>query len=253
MPKVIIGASHALNCAQALGTFHANWEQACTDLIPIDGFDGQRHYFIYQTPQTPFLGFRRTAGAQPQPVIGPLFQRLRAFNRPDVELVLLVGGNEHSAAAFCEHDVPWDFHLTGDEELDPSRQVLALSAVRRLLQLQMWMVEASLSVITREFTHTRRSYVCPPPPIPSLDHIKKNPEVFDFERHPVAPARFRMKVYRVFVALLEQICRERSIAFLPPPAEACDADGFLIEAMWAGCTHAQPSFYSSLFRAVEAA
>jgi hypothetical protein len=245
MPKLIIGASHSLNLAQAIGTFEADWQQACTAPIPIEGFDGQQHHLIFLTPKTRFIDFER-AGDQLRPVYSDMIHAARRFNRPDVDVLFLVGGNEHNDLCFCEHPVPWDFHLPGVDTLDPSRQVLPLSLIERLLRERLDRVAATLYFLGREFNLARRHCICPPPPIPSSEHIIGHPEVFDFSRQRLAPAHLRLKVYRVYVALLQGICNGLDIRFVPVPAEAQDAEGYLVERHWYGCTHADATYYEPL-------
>ena len=73
-----------------------------------------------------------------------------------------------------------------------------------------------------------------------------HPEVFDFSRQRLAPAHLRLKVYRVYVALLQGICNGLDIRFVPVPAEAQDAEGYLVERHWHGCTHADSTYYEPL-------
>jgi len=85
-----------------------------------------------------------------------------------------------------------------------------------------------------------------PPPIPSVAHIEAYADAAFaglVTERGVSPAAFRYKFWRLQSLLYRLSCQRLGVAFLPVPAELCDAEGMLVEAAWGhDATHANTLF-----------
>lgn len=59
-----------------------------------------------------------------------------------------------------------------------------------------------------------------------------------FDQYGFRPDAFRMKVWRVCMRAVQDICAEHDVTYLPPPPQAVDADGFLLPSMVSDFVHA---------------
>lgn len=102
--------------------------------------------------------------------------------------------------------------------------------------------------LLKKILSSKPFFVLPaPPPIRSEEHIYGHPEIFDFNKHRLQPALFRLKLHTAFVEAQSQIAKAVNGQMLMPPAWALDSEGFLAEDFWFGCTHASPNYYKKLF------
>jgi hypothetical protein len=163
-----------------------------------------------------------------------------------VDLVVsCLGGNAHSVLGLLNHPTrPWDFVLDLEPNipLDPGREVVACELVRAALKARMTaglrLFSALRALIQAPFAHCES-----PPPVPSESHIKAHPGLFrdKIEKRGVAPASFRLKLWKLQSDVYREFCRSHDIAFLPVPPEVIDAAGLMTKNAWAADpTHGNP-------------
>lgn len=244
--NLILGSSHALSLAGAVGACHATWQEASADLVPIESARGSDTQLLFTTNKPGFMELKGDVQGRVTPRFGPLMDKVRAYDRLDATVVFAIGGNEHNIRFLCSDPRPFDFHHAAVPGIDPSRQVLPAREVRLMLTGLLARTMSVTRLLAAELPRARRFYLPPPPPIPSEDHIRKTPEIFDFARTGVEDARVRLKLYRLYLEILEPFCAEQGLVFLAPPPEKLDAAGFLAEPYWNGSTHATAAYYDGL-------
>jgi len=245
---LIIGSSHALFMAQALGHFEADWTQASQGALTLqDTGCSDTWKLLFLTPKTQFLVFRQgPKGIEPL-VNEVLLREVAPFNAPESKVVCLIGGNEHNARFMMAQPRPFDVHHPGGPALQPGRQVVPRAVIRQLLQEGMVTTQLTLKTLAGLFPRAQRFVVAPPPPIASEAQIRSHPEIFDFARYGVEDPSVRLKVYEIMLDLLTGMATEAGYQFMPPPAENRDAQGFLTEPYWNISTHAQPAYYAPVW------
>ena len=140
--------------------------------------------------------------------------------------VSCMGGNAHSVFGLLNHPEPYDFVADG-LPLVQGRQVVPRSVVKASLKEQM---EDGLKVFAalRSFIDKPMFHCQSPPPLPE-SHIRIYPGVFAerLDRFGVAPASFRLKLWKLQSEIYREFCAAHDIEFLPVPAECVDPDGLL--------------------------
>ncbi len=247
--NLIIGSSHALVLAEAVGAFQATWQEASRDLIRIEAPGEAETWLLFTThrPQVTSPQLIRREG-ETEVSFGPLMKRVRAFNRPDAQVVFGIGGNEHNINFLTAHPRPFDFVHPAVPSLDPRRQILPLADMRTIVAGLLRGTLSTTRLLAGQLGKAQRYYLAPPPPNPSEAYVRSHPAVFDFTETGVEDATVRLKLYELYLELVADFCREESLTFLPPPPGTRDAKGFLIEALWNGATHAAPAYYDSVVR-----
>lgn len=241
MKTVFFGASHAFMMAQGLGTFSAKWEDVVDGPLPIADAGGECvGYLMLSSPRSELFDIS-AAGVR---IAARHATRLAALDSPDNRCFLLIGGNEHNSLFMCTHDVPFDFHDDRHpDRIRHDRQIVPGATIRARLKTSLQPVAVLLRTAGAGLPAMRKYVVAPPPPIPSDEHIKGLPEAFDFERRTLEDPWIRLKVYRLYIEELAQVCAALGLELLLPPAHCVDEDGFLAEPFWSHSTHAKPSYY----------
>lgn len=241
--NLIIGSSHALCLARRLGKVNASsWQEASLDVLSIDA-DTQ---LLFATNRPSFLELTRDAQGRIGATFGPLMEKVRAFNREDAKVVLSLGGNEHNIRFLQAAPKPFDFYHPSYPPTDPTRQILPTREMRAVLASLLERTLVVTRLIAAELPKARRFYLPPPPPIPSEDHIRKSPEIFDFSACGVEDAGVRLKIYNLYIEKVSAFCQANGLEFIAPVAENRDRDGFLREPFWEGNTHANADYYRAV-------
>jgi hypothetical protein len=188
--------------------------------------------------------------------LGEACERVRAL-RSDALVVCAFGGNQHSVLSLVQHPRPFDFALPGEPfSLKPGAELIPFHAVRMLLA----------ESVTSEFQNvTALQKVAPgpviqlPPPPPKADaaHILRSMETYFIEkgltRYGVTDAAIRLKVWRVQVMLLRELCIRAGVIYLPNPPEALTPEGFLAPDFYAkDATHANRLYGQSVLNQIAA-
>ena len=108
----------------------------------------------------------------------------------------------------------------------------------------------STQALARELPKARKLYLSIPPPIPSEEHIRKFPEIFDFKTHGIEDPVIRLKIHRVQMQLMRDLCAASGIAYVDTSPGKTDDQGYLQEAYWDGCTHASVDYYRDIVDAL---
>jgi hypothetical protein len=243
--NLIIGSSHVMKLALAFGELRATWEEAA-DLVELTAADGRKASLLYTTSRPHFLAFRNGEKGQIIAEFSPFIEKVRQFDREECKVVLGIGGNEHNIRFLYADPKPFDFVLPGSPAIEPGRQIIPLSVMRETLRSMLERTLLVTRLIAAQAPRAQRFYLAPPPPIPSDAQMRSDPEIFDFERHEIERASVRLKIYRIYLEIIEAFCAETGLTYLPPRAEHCDEQGFLAEPFWFRTTHATPEYYSGI-------
>jgi hypothetical protein len=172
-------------------------------------------------------------------------------------MVMSIAGNHHNQIGLLNHPRKFDFvlpsapdlPLLGDHEVVPAAFIEATLASRLAYALRL------LATLART-AQCRVVHLQSPPPNPSAEHIARHPdEMFKdaVEQYGVAPASVRLKLWKLHSALFRKACDELGIPFVPPPPEAVDPSGFLVERAWGrDATHASDWYGELVISQVEA-
>jgi hypothetical protein len=240
--NLIIGSSHSLGLASHVGAFTATREEASRDLVRIASVGAVETWLLFSTHRPDFIEFRQEAEGL-KAVLRPPVDKIRTFNTPGSKVIFAIGGNEHNIRFLRARAQPFDFVHPSVPEIDPARQIVPLRDMTDLLRAAMAPAMMVTRVLVSQLSQASRFCLAPPPPIPSEAQIMGQPEVFDFSACGVENRFVRLKIYNLYVEILEGFASELGLTFLAPRAEARDAAGFLKQEFWAGSTHAIPEYY----------
>lgn len=244
--NLIIGSSHALQLAQAIGEFHASMDDAKSDVVEIASANGRKTSLIFTHDRPHFLELQRSPQGKLIAKFSPFIDKIRQFNREECKVVFYIGGNEHNIYFMYANPKPFDFVHPSFPTVEAGRQIIPLSVMRETLRSKLERALLVTRLIAGQVPQAQRFYVAPPPPIPSEEHIRGTPEVFDFGQQGIERASVRLKLYQLYLEIVAAFCAEAGLTYLAPPAEHRDEQNFLKEAFWAGCTHASPDYYRGL-------
>lgn len=172
------------------------------------------------------------------------------------DLVFLsIYGNAHSVLGLVEPPVPVDFHHPVLQlPIVKGAAVVPLHIIRQIFEDTMYGVKAHFAYL-RELLDRPLVQCQPPPPKSSESHVRSRPGAFRerLKELRVAAPSLRLKMWQVQSDVLQEMCKETGVAFLPCPQTALDAAGFLAEKMWArDATHANPEYGSLVLRQLAA-
>ena len=169
----------------------------------------------------------------------------------------VVGGNVHNILALMRHPRPFDFLLPDDrgpprdEDAELIPEALVRATLRARLAPDFARVRA-LKTIAGPFLHIES-----PPPVRDETFIAERAEgVFrDRAGTDIAAAGpgLRWRMWRLSSHLLREAIEDLGCAYLPAPAAARNADGFLRLDFAADPTHGNEAYGELLIRAIEAA
>jgi hypothetical protein len=216
----------------ALGQSHLNaWVAAARELIRAGRFPKDLGIAFIQL-RNPAYQPNLVAETQLNPALRNAIER--AAEGADF-LFSTIGGNGHSVLGLINHPRPYDFVLDIDPAipLDPAKEVLPCAIVRAALEKRMegaFKLEARI----REIIKIPIVHCEPPPPIPSEAHIRAHPGTFGEKVHTsgVAPASFRLKLWKLQSDIQRRFCQANDIVFLPSPPETADDNGMLAQRAW---------------------
>lgn len=151
--------------------------------------------------------------------------------------LLMVGGNAHNGLGLFEHPQPFDFVAEDEPDTAPEPGRTLIPEPLLAAHLAAWDPFARparqrarlLALVPRPLGQTDS-----PPPLAdpqrawaSLSEAhRQSPRA----RQGLAPARLRLKVWRLHGRLLQQDCRRLGLPLLPAPPAALGADGGLAPA-----------------------
>lgn len=241
--NLIVGSSHALGLARAVGDFPATADEAKDRLLPIGTADGRPVSLLYTRPTKGFVRLESDGGQGIRATFDPPIDQFRAFNHPEAKVVFMLGGHEPAGRFFYRDPKPFDFVHPEVAHTDPRRQIIPLAHMRQVMADLLGRTGLVTEALAREVPQARRYYVAAPPPIPSDEHIRQFPEIFEFDKYGVEDRFVRLKLYRLQMDHMRAFCARTGIEFVAAPTANLDETGFLKEAYWEGCTHASVDYY----------
>jgi hypothetical protein len=178
--------------------------------------------------------YRPHLSARSEGGLNPVLRQDLAAELRDVDLVVsCLGGNAHSVFGLLNHPHRYDFVFDAGDTPTDGLEVIPRNLVRKALQEQMRSGLTLFSVlraaIDKPIVHCES-----PAPIPSESHIRAYPRLFakKIDRLGVAPANFRLKLWKLQSEIYREFCAANDISFLPTPAETLDENGFLSSKAW---------------------
>ena len=167
------------------------------------------------------------------------------------------GGNVHNGFALISHPRPYDFLLSEEDgpPLDPDAEPLTEAQVRGALEAGLARDRIRLREI-RRIAGEGAIQIESPPPIADGDYIAAQADAYFRNRGiadlGVASAGLRYKIWRLHSRIVAGYCADLGLRFLPAPAEAKDAQGFLRTEFAEDATHGNQAYGEMLIRALEA-
>lgn len=244
--NLILGSSHVLMFARAVGDFAADLEAAKRDTVRIESPRAVQNSLLFTTNRPAFVELKRAPNGEIVGEFGPLMGKVRAFNRPDAKVILGIGGNEHNIRFLTADPRPFDFVHPSSPGVEPDRQIIP---AREMAAVIRGLVERTLVVtrlIAAELPKAQLHYLPPPPPIPSDEHLRANREIFDFAGRGIEAATVRLKIHALYMEILQGFCAATGIRLIPPVTENQDDRGFLGKPYWQGATHATSAYYAKV-------
>lgn len=158
---------------------------------------------------------------------------------------VLLEGNIHNSKFAVMQGQPVDFWDSGLPAIwQTGVQLVPRSVVESYFAPFVARLQHKVHVLAAALRDVQVQVVLPPPPIASNEQIAA--AWSGVAREQVANAWLRLKVYRLYSALIQQNLQDNGLFTLPPPVAAMDENGFLIQPLWEGATHAQPDYYRLL-------
>jgi len=167
----------------------------------------------------------------------------------------VVGGNVHNVLALMRHPRPYDFRLSDEEgpPLDEDAELIPETLVRATLTARLAPDFArlrALSGIAGPFFHLES-----PPPVRDEAFITARAEGLFRDRAEgeviAAGPGLRWRMWRLTSRLMQSAVEQLGSRYLPAPALACNADGFLNLDFAADPTHGNEAYGELLIRAIE--
>jgi hypothetical protein len=244
---LIVGDSHAYCCTEVFGMATATFEDRVESILHVTRNDlVAAEYLMVNSKHDFFQAVKRQDGNIQLSIAPQISSYLRENSEKFSCVLLSLNGNTHNASFMIERDRLFDFWDPKIPELQTNRQIVPRVAVYNLFaqRLHLWVAKAAL---LKKILPASNFYIIPAPPqIPSIEHISKNPEIFDFTKQKLQPAVFRKKIHSVFLEAQKRMADAVGGTMLLSTPSLIDEDGFLKEEYWHGCTHASPAYYKKL-------
>lgn len=183
-------------------------------------------------------------------------QRVRTLES-DALVVCAFGGNQHSVLSLVQHARPFDFALPGEPfSLKTGTELIPFHAIRMLLAGSVTADFRNVAAL-QEVAPGAVIHLAPPPPKANEAHILRSVETYFIEqgltRHGVTDAALRLKVWRVQIDILRELCGRAGVTLLPNPPETLTPEGFLAPEFYAkDATHANRRYGQSVLNQIAA-
>lgn len=157
----------------------------------------------------------------------------------------MMGGSTHIVLGLLVHPRPFDFVLPTQPDLPlmEGAEILSVSAIAATMHEQtdyyIALMQSVAAVAQYPVAHMQA-----PPPHRDGARIARDIiwAMYPDMRQEVAPAIFRYKMWRLHTQIIEQACVDVGIEFIPCPARAVDAEGFLLEDYYKDGVHANHAY-----------
>lgn len=152
-------------------------------------------------------------------------------------------GSEHSVVSMINMPVRWDF-MYGAMDIDENKALIAYEDAVEVCKSRQLETILALRALKLMRPNAKVFHIAPPPPIPSSEWIASNPEIFGdlIAEFGLASPEFRLKVYSIFLDVLERELATFDVNLIRPPLAGVDDAGFLKREFWSGATHANEGY-----------
>lgn len=143
---------------------------------------------------------------------------------PDV-LLLSMMGNEFNSIGMLKHPTQFDFSWPShDLPSDENATQLTFDLFRAEIDYMARQNAILLAEVFAEVDVSQKYLLCPPPPIDDEEHIMKYPGAFgrQVKKFGLSSAEFRMKIWLIYVDVLEKHSKRLGFTFLDSPFDARD-------------------------------
>lgn len=172
----------------------------------------------------------------------------RSLKADDV-LVTVIGGNQHAVFSTIQHPEAFDFLMPGDgvDGLDKDAEIIPHRALADYFAAGIRNGDAHSIKALRKATVAKVVQLAAPPPKRDNSFIEDYHDTRfaeeDIASLGVSSPALRMKFWQLQNWVIEQLCEEWGVEFLPPPDAARDEDGFLARGCYAkDATHANENY-----------
>ena len=233
IPAICIGHSHSGNLAEA-----AQAEGVGLEILNFWALPGAVVTQTEGVSLTPSL-VERLGGPQSQM---PVFS--------------LIGGAVHHDIGLVLHPEPYDFVDPADRAapLVPGATMIPFHAIVAALRARVAPYLALMDAVRRACGGPM--FHMQSPPIFAGEQLVGQDEAYWLAYHgqrlPIAPAFFRKKLWRLHSAIVAGHCGQAGIIFVPCPAQAIDAAGYLRAGLNAHAAHANAAYGALVLRQIEA-
>lgn len=182
---------------------------------------------------------------------------------PAIWLVSVLGGNHASRLSlFKQKDDYWMSRTDRNIDNTGAGTFIPEDLLVRAIARQLSSFASFLDLCSRQ-NMAGVIHIEAPPPVRSAEHIfrhlpqktlalAKANHIDDLGVHSISDASFRLRAWQCQALATRQIVESTGGHYLPPPAEAIDADGFLSEPFWADAMHASQEYGALVLRTLEA-
>lgn len=154
----------------------------------------------------------------------------------------LIGGNIHVALGLFQHPMPFDFIVPGHDSAPvPGATVLPYGAVYTTIE-EMTQFECQLLSALKLHLPVQLVHLNCPPPTKFVDILRDNPRRSDPPTLEISSPALRYKLWLVASRIIERFCEKLNIVFVPPPKQALDASGFLLDCYHRDAAHGNEDY-----------
>ncbi|MRX08844.1 hypothetical protein GJ697_13455 [Pseudoduganella sp. FT25W] len=159
-------------------------------------------------------------------------------------VVVALDGNVHNWNFITEWSPPFDFFDPDlPDKLQAGVQIISGAVIEDYFGLHAPKLMVRLQLLKAIAPDVPHYLLQPPPPIPSGPQIKSHWDEYTKKDSVIADKWLRLKIYKVYMRVLENCCRQLGMTMIAPPRDRLDPDGFLPEQYWRDSTHASEDFY----------
>lgn len=176
---------------------------------------------------------------------------------PDDAVVCAVGGNQHQAISLIRHPRPFDFALPGEPFTPaPGCETIPYRAVEALFVEGLREGDFNRIMKLRDAAQGEVIQLAPPPPKQDEAHILRSLDTYFIEKGlvelGVADPAIRLRMWRLQMKVLGDLCAEGGVTLLPNPPETLTSEGFLAPDYYAqDATHANSAYGRCVIRQIE--
>ena len=154
----------------------------------------------------------------------------------------LVGGNMHVALGLFQHPVPFDFIVPGHDIAPiPGATVLPYGAICATIE-EMTQFECQVLSALKRHLAVQLIHINCPPPTENIDILRDNPRRSEPPTLDISSPALRYKLWLVASLVIERFCKKMDILFLPPPKQALDPRGFLLDCFHRDAAHGNEDY-----------